>query len=105
MDHALAHFPGAATMRARIAALRRFNVTRRLSEISAPTLISVAKDDVLVPWTCSQKLSEHLANTVWHCVAHGAHAHNITAADEFNSALLSFLESLPKGPTECALDD
>lgn len=94
VEHALAHFPGAATMRARIGALRRFNVTRRLAGISVPTLISVAKDDVLVPWTCSLMLSEHLENVVYHSVPHGAHAHNITAADEFNAALLSFLKGL-----------
>jgi hypothetical protein len=34
-----------------------------------------------------------LANdAVWHSVSHGAHAHNITAVDEFNQALLSFLK-------------
>lgn len=91
VEHALAHFPGAATLRARIGALRRFNVTRRLSEIGVPALVSVAKDDVLVPWTCSQLLYEHLNNAVFHSVSHGAHAHNITAVDEFNTALLSFL--------------
>jgi aminoacrylate hydrolase len=97
VEHALAHFPGAATMRARIAALRRFNVTRRLSNINVPTLISVAKDDVLVPWTCSQTLRDNISNTLWHSVSQGAHAHNITAVDEFNQALLSFLKGVPNG--------
>lgn len=94
VDHAFEHFPGAATMLSRIGALRRFDVTRRLGEIGVPTLISVARDDVLVPWTCSENLAKHLPNTVWHCVEHGAHAHNITAASEFNDSLLAFVQSI-----------
>jgi aminoacrylate hydrolase len=93
VDHAFEHFPGADTMRARIAALRRFDVTARLVEIGVPVLISVARDDVLVPWTCSEQLARHLPDAHWHCVEHGAHAHNITAAGEFNDSLLSFVKN------------
>ena len=91
VDHAAAHFPGAATMKARIAALRRFDISARLAEIGVATLVSVAKDDVLVPWTCSQQLAEGLPNAQLHSVEHGAHAHNITAASAFNARLLTFL--------------
>lgn len=95
VDHAFAHFPGAATMHARIAALRAFNVTPRLAGIRVPTLISVARDDVLVPWTCSQQLAHDLPNATLHSVDHGAHAHNITDASAFNDTLLSFLSAQP----------
>lgn len=94
VDHAFEHFPGAATMQSRIGALRRFNVSHRLHEISVPTLISFAKDDVLVPWTCSGSLAELLPNAVIHSVSQGAHAHNITGASDFNHALLSFVQNL-----------
>jgi len=94
VEHALEHFPGAATMRARIGALLRFNVTPRLAEIGVPTLLSVAQDDVLVPSTCSDVLARHLSGAVIHSVAYGAHAHNLTAADDFNQALLAFLRNL-----------
>lgn len=96
VNHAFDHFPGAATMRSRIGALRRFDVTRRLGEIGVATMISVAKDDVLVPWTCSKTLEQNLPNAVFNCVEHGAHAHNITYASEFNSSLLRFLTDLPE---------
>lgn len=92
VDHSAAHFPGAATMKARIAALRRFDISERLAEINVATLVSVAKDDVLVPWTCSQALAEGLPNAQLHSVEHGAHAHNITAASAFNERLLAFLD-------------
>ncbi|MBD8573689.1 pyrimidine utilization protein D [Pseudomonas syringae] len=95
VEHACAHFPGAATLKARIGALRAFDVAQRLSEIRVPTLVSTARDDVLVPWTCSQYLAQHLPHATLHTVDHGAHAHNLTAADDFNAALLSFLAAQP----------
>lgn len=92
VEHSAAHFPGTATMKARIAALRRFDVSDRLADIPVATLVSVAKDDVLVPWTCSLMLAQGLPNARLHTAEHGAHAHNITAADEFNEQLLAFLD-------------
>ncbi|WP_263261005.1 pyrimidine utilization protein D [Pseudomonas sp. RIT-PI-S] len=94
VEHALEHFPGAATLRARIGALRRFDVSDRLAQVITPTLVSVALDDVLVPATCSAQLARAIAGSVYHAVPHGAHAHNITDAPAFNRALLSFLARL-----------
>lgn len=96
VEHAAAHFPGAATMKARIAALRRFDIGDRLADIGVATLVSVAKDDVLVPWTCSVSLAQGLPNARLHIAEHGAHAHNITAADDFNAQLLAFLDAQAK---------
>jgi aminoacrylate hydrolase len=96
VEHSAAHFPGAATMKARIGALQRFDISDRLAEIGVATLVSAAKDDVLVPWSCSQTLAEGLRNAQLHTVAHGAHAHNITAASAFNERLLAFLDAQTK---------
>lgn len=93
VEHSAEHFPGAAAMKARIAALRRFDIRERLVDINVATLVSVAKDDVLVPWTCSQALADGLPNAQLHSVEHGAHAHNITAASAFNERLLAFLDA------------
>lgn len=93
VEHCAAHFPETITMKARIAALRRFDISDRLADIGVPTLVSVAKDDVLVPWTCSLSLAHGLPNAQLHTVEHGAHAHNITAANEFNEQLLAFLDA------------
>jgi aminoacrylate hydrolase len=94
VDHAFAHFPGADTMKARIGALRRFEVSHRLGEITVPVLVSAALDDVLVPATCSQQLLEGIKGSVAHSLPHGAHAHNITEPGAFNEALLAFLHTV-----------
>jgi aminoacrylate hydrolase len=91
VDHAFAHFPGEAVMRARIGALRAFDVDAQLARITAPTLVSAAVDDTLVPWTCSQHLAQVLPRATLHTQMHGGHAHTVTQADTFNTALLDFL--------------
>jgi aminoacrylate hydrolase len=91
VEHAIAHFPGEANMRARIAALRAFDVDARLDQVGVPTLIAASMDDVLVPWTMSQRLADCLPDATLDLVPHGGHAHSVTDPAPFNHSLLAFL--------------
>lgn len=91
VDHAFEHFPGESNLRARIAALRAFDVDAQLSAIGIPTLVSCASDDVLIPWTCSQRLAQALPQASLERIVQGGHAHNVTETQAFNTSLLRFL--------------
>ncbi|MDB5846586.1 MAG: alpha/beta hydrolase fold protein [Rhodoferax sp.] len=91
VDHGVAHFQGEANLRARIAALRGFDVDARLGDIQVPTYVAAATDDVLVPWTMSQRLADGLPRASFDRVPHGGHAHSVTEPLAFNHSLLAFL--------------
>jgi aminoacrylate hydrolase len=91
--HGLAHFQGADTLRRRIAALLAFDATPHLAGLRTPTLISAARDDVLVPCSMSEQLASAIPGAQLHVAPWGAHAINVTQADDFNTTLISFLDS------------
>ncbi|PYE44046.1 aminoacrylate hydrolase [Rhizobium sp. PP-F2F-G20b] len=91
--HGIAHFQGKANILRRIAALRAFDIDDRLAEIGQETLVMATKDDLLVPWTRSQRLVEGLANAVLDLVDHGGHSVNVVDPGPFNQRLLQFLKS------------
>lgn len=91
-DH-LVHFQGAETLESRIAALQAFYVDDRLGEIDTPVLALAAKDDMLVPWTCSPAYADRLSNGSVALMDWGGHACNVTDPATFNHITLEFLRS------------
>ena len=89
----LAHFPGPEMIQRRIAAVRRFDIAARLDEISVPTLLVAADDDMLVPPSASQKLVDGIRHAQLARLASGGHACNVTRAEHFNMWLLDWLDT------------
>jgi aminoacrylate hydrolase len=89
----LAHFPGAAMIQRRVAAVRRFNISGRLDEIATPTLLVAADDDMLVPPSASERLAAGIPRAQLARMATGAHACNVTRAEHFNMWLLDWLDA------------
>lgn len=91
IPHQLAHFPGAATMEKRIAALAGFDVTARLADIPHPVLALIATDDMLVPPRAGHALAAGLPDATVATMT-GAHACNIVDPATFAGIVLPFLE-------------
>ncbi len=90
-QHGLAHFQGVDTLLKRLGALLTFDVSARLNDVTMPTLVMAARDDVLVPWIASQALADGLPNAELWLVPEGGHAFTITEDAAFNDKMLAFL--------------
>jgi aminoacrylate hydrolase len=90
--HGLAGFQGDETLRRRIAALLAFDATPHLASLRTPTLISAARDDVLVPCSMSEQLAAAIRSATLDIAPWGAHAINVTEPGTFNAMLLGFLD-------------
>jgi aminoacrylate hydrolase len=93
LDDQLAHFQGSENLEKRIAALQAFYLDDRLGEIAVPLLAVAAKDDALVPWTCTPAYAGRIAGARVALMDWGGHACNVTDPDAFNALILEFLRS------------
>jgi aminoacrylate hydrolase len=66
--------------------------------ISAPSLVLVARDDILTPLNASEELARGIPGATLQVLPYGAHAASVCEPDAFNHAVLSFL--LNKGIRE-----
>ncbi|WP_213774404.1 pyrimidine utilization protein D [Bradyrhizobium sp. dw_78] len=90
--HGIAHFQGVENLMKRVGALLAFDVSARLGEIAAPTLVAGTQDDVLVPYLCSEALASGIPGAKLWLAAEGGHASTVTDPDGFNLELLRFLD-------------
>lgn len=93
LEDQLAHFQGSDNLEKRVGALQAFHLDDRLDAISTPILAIAAKDDVLVPWTCTPAYADRIATATIRLMDWGGHACNITDPDTFDRLVLEFLGS------------
>ena len=89
--HGLAGFQGADTLRRRIGALLRFDVTADLAKMKRPVFVVASRDDVLVPATRSEELAAKIPGAELHMATYGGHGINVTEPEAFNALMLDFL--------------
>ncbi len=87
----IAHFPSIETVLRRIEAIEGFDLTAAIPGIAAPTLVVAARDDVLVPCTCSIDLADRLSEVQLKLLDHGGHACNVIDPEGFDALIRAFL--------------
>jgi len=71
----------------------RANLTQRLSEIQAPTLILASREDKVIPFEFAEKMKEGIANSILY-EYNGSHGAYLKNPDECNREILRFLREL-----------
>ena len=89
---AIAQSTTPSILEARVAAVVNHNGQPYLSAIRAPTLVLVAKDDILTPVIASEELARGIPGAVLQVLPYGAHAASVCEPEVFNSAVLGFLQ-------------
>lgn len=77
--------------RSAMRALATFNVSQRLSIISAPTLIITGEKDTTVPPSVQRMLVERIPNARQAVIQDAGHAVSVEQPEKFNQILLDFL--------------
>jgi pimeloyl-ACP methyl ester carboxylesterase len=72
-----------------------FNVTRRLGEITCPTLVIAGDRDTTVPLRAKKFLAEHIRGARFELVADSGHATPIDQSEAFNRLVMNFVEVVP----------
>lgn len=77
-------------------AVRTHDTLDRLGTLSAPTLVSVGDDDILVPARFSRALAAAVPNATLKTLGRAGHCHFWERHDAFNTMCLGFLEQNAK---------
>ena len=92
-----AHFQGMENVLRRLHALMNADFRPYAAAITQPVLALCSRDDLLVPWSCSQQLCEALPNATFQQMDWGGHAMSVTDSPTFNALLLAWLDATPVG--------
>ncbi|MBD3305814.1 alpha/beta fold hydrolase [candidate division KSB3 bacterium] len=77
-----------------VMAVKKFDGTSHLSELTMPTLIIAGADDILAPVSYAEQLHANIKNSDLHIIENAGHIVMVEAYQEFNSVLEEFLLDL-----------
>ena len=86
------NFPSAEIVASRIDAIVDFDRTADLPKIKTRTLVICAKDDFLTPPYFSEELAKKIPGAKLKVLDRGGHCASETALEEFNKAVLGFID-------------
>ncbi len=86
-----ADHPPIEVMASRIDAITAFDRRARMGEISVPTMVIVARDDVVTPIHQSDELAAGIANARYTVLERGGHFVPIVLPEAYNPPVLEFL--------------
>lgn len=75
----------------KLAALSGFDARHRISQIKAPTLVLVGREDILTPVQLSEELAAGIGGAELVILEGGGHAFSGEISEKFNQAVLEFL--------------
>eukprot|EP01071_Lankesteria_metandrocarpae_P004586 Lankesteria_metandrocarpae@DN3613_c0_g1_i1.p1 len=78
--------------------LGRDDISNRLHEITAPTLVIHGDADAATPVECGRHLADNIPNATMTVILGGSHAANLTNPKECNAAIQDFLDGLAVCP-------
>lgn len=89
------NFPPSEIVASRIDAIVDFDRTSDLGKIRVPTLVVVAKDDILTPPYFSRQLADMIPDAEYVVLERGGHCASETNTSAFNQAVLDFIARHP----------
>jgi pimeloyl-ACP methyl ester carboxylesterase len=88
------YLPPAHAFAHQVTACVEHNARGRLNQITAPTLVLVGKEDILLPVKLSEELAAGIPKAKLVVLERGAHGFNAEIPDKFNQAVLDFLAEI-----------
>lgn len=92
LERAAAQSTTASILEARVKAVTSFDGRPYLARIACPTLVLVAKDDILTPLESSEELARGIADAMLQVLPYGGHAASFCEPEGFHKAVTTFLE-------------
>jgi 3-oxoadipate enol-lactonase len=88
------YLPPAHAFARQVTACIEHNARDRLSQITAPTLVLVGREDILLPVKLSEELAAGIPKAKLVVLEGGGHGFNAEIPDKFNKAVLEFLAQI-----------